>query len=222
LRKVERNFYSQIRAAGKFIPDVNQATDIGIKKVAAGEMRKILSEKDPDLAKLNANYSFFSKLNEVAENTNKRISGKSGGLTANMAGVAGANATPGGIPERVGMAYALKRLVMATRSPGWHLTSARIKNNLANVLAGSEPEKLSSISNSIIEKGKPVVAPEVAAAPDKLQAVTAQLSEQAKQQKLKDAIEQYWRSKQAQQNLPIQLPSSRLEATIKSGEYENK
>lgn len=138
LRQIRRTFDKQIAESKGFFKEFNEGNILNIKKTAANEIRDILSQAEPDLAKLNKQYTFWSNLNSVISETNQRTAPQRG-LIGPVAAIAGAT-TGTGLGGMVGNAIIFKAVADTTRSTGWKMTSARVKNNLAKALAANDEQ----------------------------------------------------------------------------------
>lgn len=138
LRSIRRTFDAQIRESKGFFKDVNQGTILDIKKNAANDIRGILAEANPDLAKLNKQFNFWSNFNDVITKTNERTRPQQG-FMPNLATMTGA-ATGSGLADIVVRALIFRNIAKATQSPGWKLFSAHTKNAIAKALTEPDPQ----------------------------------------------------------------------------------
>lgn len=144
MRELYRKWGKEVKSQNWLRGDFDADANLAIKKEAVNEMRKIITADNPDLVKLNKQFSFFARLTDVISGTNTRLAGKSGGLTPFIAGTAGGVASGGSLPSMALKGYAIKKAFQAMRSPGWKLTSARAKNALAEALGASDIEATAS------------------------------------------------------------------------------
>ena len=138
LRTVRRIYDTEIAKRKKdFRISGEEADATDFKKIAANRMRGILAEAHPDVARINKEYSFWSDLEEVISETNKRMVGQQGFITtlATIAGAGAGLAGTGGASAVAVKALTLRYLSQAFRSTGWRLIDARVKNALSNVLS---------------------------------------------------------------------------------------
>lgn len=112
------------------------------EREAANAFRGELAKDIPDLAKLNAEFHFWSSMKEVADATKTRVAGQSKGLIRALSGIAGGSigASQGeGIGDKaqntVLYAIAGTKAIDLIRSPAWRTISATKKAALANALA---------------------------------------------------------------------------------------
>lgn len=138
LQKLKKNFDTQTYGTKGAFPTYREKDLLNYKKIASDEIRGILAESNPDLAKLNRQYNFWSNLNDVATETSKRTKPQMG-FVPTIATVAGA-ASGTGFADIAVRAVLFRGVAQATRSPGWKLISARIKNNIAKGLIDSDPQ----------------------------------------------------------------------------------
>lgn len=126
------------RAGGFAGVDISGRITLDAKKAAADAIREELAKASPDIAKLKAEYTFWSRVQEVARATVKRSFGQQ--LTvANLArtglGSFGIFELARGNKEEGSILIALAGLEAATKSPLWRTTSAVTKNAIANAIA---------------------------------------------------------------------------------------
>jgi hypothetical protein len=150
IRQIRRTFDRQISESKGFFKDLNQGSQLNLKKVAANEIRDLIAKDNPDLAALNKQFNFWSNLDDVISATNERIKPQSG-LTGNLAAIGGAVSATS-IEGMIGRALVGKALVSAIKSPGWKLASARVKSNIANAIAGGNNLKALNSLQSIFQE----------------------------------------------------------------------
>lgn len=182
LREIGRTFGKQIAEAKGHFTDLKDASMLDLKKTAASEMREILAEAEPDLARLNKEYSFFTKYNDIITATNQRVRPQAGALS-NVAAIAGAatGTTAGGA---IAKALTFKWAVEAIRSPGYKLLSAKAKNMLADAIASGKPQEM---GNAIKKVGLP--APVLPKGPSQAELMQQQAQREMKLQQDMEAME---------------------------------
>jgi hypothetical protein len=135
------------KTAGGFSnPSIDDATEAGVARLARESMRKRLNAAAPDVESLNAEYTFWARLRDIARATNERKVGQvPGGLTRNMsrgaglvAGAAGGAST--GDPVTAGLGALAGGVVMDSlnrllASSQYRLLSASVKQRLADALS---------------------------------------------------------------------------------------
>ncbi len=136
LRGVRRIFDAEINKAKGFATPPSEGTMLDIKKVASDKIRGILADTNPDLAKLNKEYTFWANLQKVISDTNTRLQGQSG-LTKNLATIGGMVSTHGVVNIAI-KALTFRWLASAVKSTGWKLVSAKLKSNLADAIGSSD------------------------------------------------------------------------------------
>jgi hypothetical protein len=137
LRKAKQIFDNPVAAKGGYAGvSVADKYVLGAQKAAANSIRSELAKVDPDMAKLNAEYSFWSNVGDVVDSTISRRVGQQGGLlgsgTAEVLGAA-ARGIPGaavGTAAQVGRMASTSAGVRTFRSVGW--------NKLGNALANKD------------------------------------------------------------------------------------
>lgn len=126
-----------------------------IKKGLADSIRKQLAEQNPDLAKLNKEFSFYSKLDEVLTETINRTWPQQGGLTGGITSAGGLWAGAvifGDVTGAIATAAVAKWLASALKSPRWKLTKASTKNKLADALASWDKKLSNKLASDIIKE----------------------------------------------------------------------
>lgn len=146
LRGIRRVFDKEIARGKGFLTDLDERSLLDIKKTASDEIRGILADKHPDIAKLNKQYSFWANLDDVLGDTVQRTKPHRGfmGAMSAMAGAASAIAGGGGIQRAAIMAALFKATEAAMTSPGWKLASARAKDSIAKSLVNIDPMGLAN------------------------------------------------------------------------------
>lgn len=139
-------------AKGKnaFLQSADEASKVEVQKLASNAIRSTLSEKYPDLAKLNKEFHFWKTMEDVLANTVARKTGQSTGIVKNIATIAGA-ATPGTPIEKGMYAAAMRFIATAVQSPGWGIVSGKMKNNLADALLKGTSKELSTVLQKVIQ-----------------------------------------------------------------------
>lgn len=133
LRGVRRIFDKEINKAKGFTTPPSEGSLLDAKKLASDRIRGLLAEGNPELAKINKEYTFWSNLEKVIGETNKRDSGK-GNFIGDLATIGGA-VTGQGAVNTVAKALTFRWLATVVKSTGWRLVSARIKNTIADSIA---------------------------------------------------------------------------------------
>jgi hypothetical protein len=106
----------------------------------AGSIRRVLATDSPDIDRLNAEWSFWTKVRDVSEASVSRERPHKGAMRVVLGGIgAGAGGASGGDPMDRLQNAALGGVLGAQglrliQSPGWKLVSAQGKNRLADAL----------------------------------------------------------------------------------------
>lgn len=148
--KLRRNWDRIVNDAKGFVTE-----DVGNKGWAAREGRSVLRENlkadVPNLDKLNADYSFWQSLEDIAHASNERKTGQKKNLVTTIAGAGGAIAAeammPGSGLVKGGLQAALgAQLFSSVRklldSPGYQMWSAIQKEKLADALAAGDSARV--------------------------------------------------------------------------------
>ena len=116
------------------------------RKKGADVIRSELAKSNPDLAKLNKEYSFFSNLKEVIDATAMRKTGQVWWLER-MATVIWAAwwLSSGWLISALWSWLAMKYFIWLVRSPYWNTLSASIKNKIANMISTKSKDVWSEI-----------------------------------------------------------------------------
>ena len=110
-----------------------------------------LAKEFPDIAKLNAEYNFWSNVKDVTEATILRTKGQGEPLGRQIGEGAGliAGAVLGGLGKAVTGLLSLHFLKAAVTSPIWRNTSGIVRQNIADLLASGQTEKVLDILGRI-------------------------------------------------------------------------
>jgi len=126
-----------------------------IKKWLWDNIRKQLSEQNPDLDKLNKEFSFYKTLDDVLTETLDRTWPQQGGLVGNIvwgSGLASGAVIFWDLTGAIATAAVAKWLSEALRSPRWRLAKATTKNKLASALAKWDKKAADSVARQIIKE----------------------------------------------------------------------
>lgn len=126
-----------------------------IKNQLANALRSELAKQNPELAKINKEFSFYSKLDEVLTETINRQWPQQWWLISNIAwgGWLWAGAVIfWDISWAIATWVALKWLTQAMRSTKWKTISAWLKTQLANALSSGNQSKVTEITNKILKE----------------------------------------------------------------------
>lgn len=155
MRKAKQILDSSIYSPTQGVLKVQTATESSLanaQKTAADSMRGILNDATPDIAKLNSEFNFWSKVKTVISATNQRMTGQAmpiGEKIADTAAVA-TGLAKGGLKKAGIYGATTDLLIKAVRSAAWKTVSAQTKNSLANALAKGANEEASNILTKIV------------------------------------------------------------------------
>lgn len=153
MAKLRRNWDETVKAANGFaVADLGTKWAAWARREGRAVLRDELAQAAPDLKKLNAEFSFWESVEDVAHATNQRRTGQSRGLLPTIAASGGAAAADmlitggastatkiGGTLLTAKAAASLKRVL---ESPGWKMFSAVQKQRLADALASRNPRRI--------------------------------------------------------------------------------
>ena len=146
------------RSGGGIGVPLADQSEAAIKREASSSIRALLDVDVPELSAINKEYSFWRSLDDVLTQTLQRTAPQTGKLAARVTQGAGATvgalASTGAGPMGIigGAALggaALKMLTKAVTSPRWMLTSAKLKDQLADVLASGNYNKIIGVLGRI-------------------------------------------------------------------------
>jgi len=141
----------QHRADGAIGVPLADQSEAAIKREGATAIRELLDAEVPELAAINKEYSFWKSLNDVLTQTIRRTQPQSEGLGRKIAQATGGSiggfaSSAGGTMAIIGGAglgvAAIRMLDKVITSPRWALTSAVLKDRLANALASGNHAKI--------------------------------------------------------------------------------
>jgi len=125
------------QAKGFYLKGKKLSAQIEVKKVATNAQRAELAKAHPDIATVNAEFSFWKNFEEILDATSTRRVGQEGPLGRKIlvAGGAAAGLVKG--PGTAVLDAAVMALAESTfRSPAWRTVGAVAKDRLAKALAG--------------------------------------------------------------------------------------
>jgi len=140
LNRVRKIWDAKVARAGGYAgQSLAEGSMVDAMREGANAIRSELAKDRPDIAKLNSEYSFWSKVNQVVGDTVQRRSGQEGAVMPKLAGIGGA--ATGHTPMGVAM-YALGRII---QSPRWRTFSAIRKNQMARAIAAGDAATLTKL-----------------------------------------------------------------------------
>lgn len=176
MAKLRRNWDDTVKASRGFV-----VSDLGTKWAAwarregRSALRDELGKAVPDIAALNAEYTFWQRVEDIAHATNERRTGQSRSLLPTIAATGGAiagDALTGGMgtaTKAAGVILSAKAAASLKRlfeSPGWQMMSAVHKQRLADALMGGHPQliadaigRTAAMVNTLERSGARVPAP---------------------------------------------------------------
>lgn len=150
LLDLRRKWDKAVAKSNGFLKTLDEGTELDFKKEASNAIREELAKANPDLAKLNKEYSFWANVDNVLEETVKRKTGQSGGLGKEFAMTAGGiiGGASGGAIEGVIGAYLFRQLSKLTNSTLYRSVGVNLKTKIANAIASGDVKQLKNLLNS--------------------------------------------------------------------------
>lgn len=162
LRAVRRIWDNEVAQAGGFLgKTAKEGSDLAIKKLGSNAIRNLLANEVPDLAKINANFNFYSTLLDVAEATKLRRVGQTGlikrGIGAGLgAAVGGAlKILPFGVGELAGAKIG-EKVAQIGGSTLYKSLNAAGKNIVADALLSGK-YNTGKIANYFTKSSLPII-----------------------------------------------------------------
>lgn len=126
--------------------NISDASLTNVRKEFANSIRSEIGKANPDLAALNAKFSFWKNLNDVMDATISRKTGQVGALSQVKTVIAaGAGMATGGLSSAVEAGAAMKVLNSTINSTAWRTVTASMKGDIADALASGKFNKVLSI-----------------------------------------------------------------------------
>jgi hypothetical protein len=143
-----------------FLKDTTEGTALDATKSLANSLRGQLAKESPDLNAINATYSLWSDVKQIAEATIQRTSTQRGGIGKELATVAG-GLVGTSTGNALGFAVVGRQLSKLVNSTAWKTVSATLKNDLAEALATDNVVKvvdvlrrMGTVTNNLITEFK--------------------------------------------------------------------
>lgn len=121
----------------------------GVSNILRGELAK----QFPDIAVINKEFTFWSRVQQVLGDTIERKTGQGmpiGDKIMTAAGFAGGFGS-GGVSSAIGYAITLKWLGEAVKSAAWQTTSASIKTKMAKALSEGDSVLFKELVNGVLK-----------------------------------------------------------------------
>ena len=151
------------RAGGAIGVPLRDQSEASAKRVGADAIRKLLAEEVPDLAAVNKEFAFWKNLDDVLTQTMQRTQphAKSKFAAKVAAGAGAAAGMSGGPINAIGTAAGASKIAewvdTAISSPRWAMTSATVRNKLADaMMSGDEKRVADIVSREIAVQGSKV------------------------------------------------------------------
>lgn len=119
------------RAGGYAGRELGEASQVYAQKQVANAIRREIGKQFPNIKRLNAEYSFWSNVSQVLEQTIQRETGRALSMTDLMSGLGGAVGIAAGQPWAATAPLVLRFL----QSTAWRTVSASSKQRVADLLA---------------------------------------------------------------------------------------
>ena len=159
LIKVRRLLDDSIALANKdFTKSEGLTMTMKAKEKLANTIRKELAKDLPDLAKVNREFSLWSNVSKVVDATIARRATQTGGLTRQIATIAGAVAgIPGGVGKVILGGLAGRGVVKLLQSSAYKTISAINKKRLADLIASGDIKKASFFASKLLAGLKNII-----------------------------------------------------------------
>lgn len=160
MRKLRQKLDDTVAKAGGFAgKDIKVQNQLWARREAANSIRREISKEYPEIAKINAEFSFWQNMDDVLSATQLRTQSQSTPLTRQLFRLTGAigGAAGGGIQGTViGLATA-EALSRAFSSTAWRTVSGQSKNLLSKMLADGKTQEAAILATRLVA-GKTVTA----------------------------------------------------------------
>lgn len=164
---IRRILDKTVAGAKGFTKDEIANLGIEAKKEAADAIRSVISVDLPDLAAANKEFTFWKRVQDIAEETNKRKSTQTGiiqklapSISGGLVGFSTGDDNQAKITGAIIGAAAGKKLLEVFASPGYKMLSANTKNRFANILASGDKKRIefaiaklvAALKNTVVEE----------------------------------------------------------------------
>jgi hypothetical protein len=140
LNRVRQIWDAKVAKAGGYAgKTLSEGSAVDAMREGASAIRSELAKDRPDIAKLNAEFSFWSNVQQVVGDTINRRSGQEGALMPKIAGIGGLAA---GNKLMAAAMYGLGRII---QSPRWRTFSAIKKTQIANAISAGDAATLTKL-----------------------------------------------------------------------------
>jgi len=143
-RRVLDNAVAESKGWGGY--NISDASLTNVRKEFSNSLRNEISKANPDLAALNAKFSFWKNLSDVMDATIQRKTGQVGAFSKLQTVVAaGAGMASGGVEGAVEAGAAMKVLNNTINSTGWNTVSGATKSAIADALSAGKFKNVISL-----------------------------------------------------------------------------
>jgi hypothetical protein len=152
LNKVRQLLDKMTYGAGKvYGKTLKEGTEANAQKELADIIRAEFAKENPDIAKLNKEYSFWATLNEVINKTIQRTKPQSGTSDAITAITAGAGLATGGLDTAIKAGLFTKYFQKLIASTYWKSVSAVQRNRIADLISSGKIEEAAYIAGRLYD-----------------------------------------------------------------------
>lgn len=141
--------------------DLNTAAEAWAAREGGKELRKLLAEAAPDVAKLNEEFTFWKDMRDVLVESKRRGLKQMGSTlpekaetAGRLVGTAGSVAGGSGVIGSITGGFALGKVAkMATRAfqePKWKLVGANLRTKLADAIISNKPSDVANVLARIL------------------------------------------------------------------------
>jgi len=147
LNRVRQILDKMTYGAGKvYGKTLKEGTEANAQKELADIIRREFAKENPDIAKLNKEYSFWATLNEVITKTIQRTKPQSGTADAITAMTAGVGMATGGLDVAIKVGLFTRYFQRLINSTYWKSVSAVQRNRMADLIANGAVEEAAYIA----------------------------------------------------------------------------
>lgn len=152
LRGLRQIWDKSVAKSKGFLMDEVGSFSVMAKREGSNAIRKELAKKFPDLAKVNAEYSFWKNVDDVVSATIQRTAGQAKPLGERAATLVGGavGLAKSGIKSAATTALAFRTLARVLNSTAWNTMSAVQKNKIADALMSGSFTEIFNLASKLV------------------------------------------------------------------------